>query len=1164
MLVSAGAPEGLKQRNSTPLPLIWDSRLYPAAGALYPASMDSTQLATSPQHSATVMASAGTGKTWLLVTRLVRLLIEGAAPDAILAITFTRKAAAEMAARLNDRLHDLASIDDAARSQALLEMGITPSAVLLRQTASLYEKHLFASRQVRVTTFHAFCQELLRRFPLEADVPAGFDVLEGPRQLQETAWDALVDEATRTPDSPVAQALEAMFREFNGHQGTKTALMRFLHHRSDWWAHTLGQTQPVDYAYQTLASQLAVVSEHDPLEAGLTASRREDLQSYAKLLMRHGTATLAKAASHIGEALTPKPDKQERLISLTQALLKKSVTPKPSKSLVKSLGEDGQQRLLTLHEKLASWLLDIQDQYRRRDTLALSHAWFAAGTRLLAHYQRLKIEQRVLDFSDLEWKAFLLLNHADHALWVQYKLDQGIDHLLIDEFQDTNPTQWHLIFPLLQELAANEGERQRTVFLVGDAKQSIYRFRRAEPDLFPAAQDWLRAQLHAVDHALSTSWRSAPAIIDFVNRVFESGPLRAQLPEFHPHTTHRASLWGQVSVLPLIASEDTGQTAFKGLRNPLQQPRVLLKDQRHRQEGEMIAAQIQSLLERGTVVGQDEAARPLRYDDILILVRSRNHVHDYEEALRTSGIPYVTASRGTLLDCIEIRDMVALLDILIVPFNNLNLATVLRSPLFTCSDQDLMRLAAEPGANWLERLLVLAPQLKAGTPLARAAHWLSRWHNLAGQRPVHDLLDRIYSEGNVAARYESAFPAHLRPRVRANLTRFIELALEMDSGRYPSLTAFLERLNTLKVLEEDAPDEAADNAVAGNVRLLTIHAAKGLEAPVVFLADAAAMSPAARAYQAMVRWPAQADRPSHFLLCGKTSEADLVTATLLEHEAQEEQREQTNLLYVALTRAKQALFISGCKAKRGEDLGWYGAIAAQVGNVETICRTGWSLNSGTPASSVPHPASASATVTVMAGLASPLSVAPADVEIAPSSGVIDNESDIEGDEEGRERGLAIHRFLQLLTDGAQPAPALILRRIRSELNLDETSPAPAQWLAEAERLIKNPAFRDWFDPSRYRQAYNEIPIYYYSGDRLVHGIVDRLVVNDDGCILIDYKTHRSATSDKLEALIAPYHEQLRLYVEGIKRLWPGKTVRAFLLFTACSVAVEWREMPNHD
>ena len=1141
--------------------------------------METAQLASSPQHSSTVMAAAGTGKTWLLVTRLVRLLLAGTSPDSILAITFTRKAAAEMAARLMDRLYSLARMDDGALEQALREMGIDPTTSLLHKAGGLYEQHLFQPRQARVTTFHAFSQELLHRFPLEADVPAGFEVLDGARLIQEEAWDALVDEVTRFPNSQVAQSMEDLFQHLSGHQATQTALMRFLHHRSDWWAFTLGEPAPVEHATQTLATLLSVDSTRDPLMEGLTISVRAELQEYAAMLIRHGTDTFIERCVSIENALSQtseqtdrtesinrlESDSAERLNALRSALLKRDGRPlalKPSKAMAKSLGEDGQRRFLALHEQLASWLMAIQDQYRRRQTLSLSQAWFRAGARLLDHYQRIKTERRMLDFSDLEWKAFLLLNHADHALWVQYKLDQRIDHLLIDEFQDTNPTQWHLIFPLLQELAAASEERWRTVFLVGDAKQSIYRFRRAEPALFPAAQQWLREQLHAVDHALSASWRSSPAVIDFVNRVFANGHFRERLSEFHPHTTYRTALWGQVEVLPLIVAEDAENSSAAELRNPLHRPRLLPKDQRHRQEGEMIAARILSLLAEQTVLGQGAEAHPARYDDIMILVRNRTHVRDYEDALRAAAIPYVTASRGTLLDCIEISDMVALLEILIIPYNNLTLATVLRSPLFDCSDEDLMMLAAVPGGNWLERLLAIAPQFASGTPLARAAHWLPRWQIIAGQRPVHDLLDRIYCEGNVLARYEAAFPAHLRPRIRANLTRFLELALEMDSGRYPSLTAFLERLRTLKVLEDDAPDEAAESVAAGNVRLLTIHAAKGLEAPVIFLADAAAASPAARAYQAVVRWPAHADRPSHFLLCGKPSETDTVTAALLDHEAQQDQREQANLLYVALTRAKQLLFISGSKPKRGEELGWYGAIAAQLGEVEAIAQNGWTSSAGAPPPFQPTGVLAAATTTIDPRFAHPIPLAAHDIEIAPSRADVER-GEMPSDEDGRERGLAIHRFLQLLSGSRQFDLALMRRRVVSELNLDENIHPVAEWQAEAETIVQHPDFRPWFDANLYDNAFNEVPIYYYqSSEKVVQGVIDRLVVKNDGCILIDYKTHRGATADNLAAMAAPYGEQMRLYTEGVKRLWPGKSVRAYLLFTACAGAYEWREEPR--
>ncbi|MEK7323176.1 MAG: UvrD-helicase domain-containing protein, partial [Pseudomonadota bacterium] len=247
--------------------------------------------ASAPAASATVMASAGTGKTWLLVTRVVRLLLDGAAPDAILAVTFTRKAAAEMAARLTQRLAELARLDDHGRRAALATMGITPTAELLRNAADLYERQLRHTRQVRFTTFHAFCQDLLRRFPLEAHVPAGFEVLDSPGLLEQQAWDALVNEATAAPDAPAGQALGLLFDQCNGLHQARAVLRQFINYRSDWWAYAFEQTASVEWALRRLAAALEIDSAADPLADTLSPRAHEELREVAALLDRHGTAT---------------------------------------------------------------------------------------------------------------------------------------------------------------------------------------------------------------------------------------------------------------------------------------------------------------------------------------------------------------------------------------------------------------------------------------------------------------------------------------------------------------------------------------------------------------------------------------------------------------------------------------------------------------------------------------------------------------------------------------------------------------------------------------------------------------------------------------------------------------------------------------------------------
>ena len=348
------------------------------------------------------------------------------------------------------------------------------------------------------------------------------------------------------------------------------------------------------------------------------------------------------------------------------------------------------------------------------------------------------------------------------------------------------------------------------------------------------------------------------------------------MPDFKQHDTRLKGLWGRVEFWPLF--EEPAPPAAEpqtALRNPLDRPRPLAEPQCHYREGRAIAEHIRRLVDAGTLIGETPDAKRLTYDDIYILLGTRTHLADYETALRDCHIPYLSMDRGTLLESIEVRDLEALLNLLMTPQDNLALAQLLRSPLFAATDADLADLAQRAGAAWYDRLLDAATTLPPGHRLARAGRLLEAWRNLAGHIPIHDLLDRIYHESNLVARYEAAFPAALRPRVRANLTRFIELALEVDAGRYPSLPHFLARLARLRGLPDDAPDQAPpDSATGQRVRIMTIHAAKGLEAPLVFLADSAHEPKPPAAWEALVRWPADAARPDRFLLAGPKAVLD--------------------------------------------------------------------------------------------------------------------------------------------------------------------------------------------------------------------------------------------------------------------------------------------------
>lgn len=1127
------------------------------------AAMPSELSPTDPAHSACVHASAGTGKTWQLVTRIIRLLLSGTQPASILAVTFTRKAAAEMMERLVARLKALAGADDGRLPGLLAEMGVKPGDALFARARSLYEAFLLNPRPLRATTFHAFCQEVLQRFPLEANVPPGFELLEADAGVRQAAWDALFAETTHTPQSRLAVDVDTLFALCGSLDSTRKALKSFLDHRIDWWALCQDRQEPASWAAEQLQQDLGIDPAGDPIADFFSDRRCGLLREFADLIGRHQTSTNSKRKADIERGLLTNPASTERFADIQRAFLTQANTPRKSdanKAVRKSLGDQNAERMARLHIELSQDVLDCCDSLARLATWRRTTAWYRVGQRLLEHFQRLKREQRLLDFNDLEWHAYRLLNSGDNAQWVQYKLDARIDHLLIDEFQDTNPTQWRLLLPLLKELAAGNDTRRRSVFLVGDAKQSIYRFRRADARLLDAASEWLEQSLHAAQHTLESSWRSSPAIIQFVNRVFGTGVLHEQLGDFRPHSTHLDDLWGKVEMLPVIratASDDDGADSDIGLRDPLRMPRRIAEDLRHYQEGLEIAQRIRDRVDGRVPVGETGAARPMRYSDVLILMRSRTHLPAYEQALRDRGIPYIGGGRGTLLESLEVRDLEALLNVLIAPYHNLALAQVLRSPLFHVSDEDLLSLAQPDQGLWIERLQRLAVTLPAAHSLSVAASCLTRWQKQVGRLPVHDLLDRIYHEGDVINRFARAFPPPLRARVRANLTRFLELALEVDSGRYPSLPHFINRLQELRAYAADAPDDAPpDSAGSERVRIMTVHGAKGLEAPFVVLVDSATSGRSDRAWEALVEWPASQDRPSCFLLAGRKDELDTFSATRIQTEEAADACEEANLLYVALTRARQFLTISAAAPGRDSDLGWYALIASQIEAAEPLENgQAWQLEHGEPpllADVIDQQAAAPA---IDARLSRPLSVYMSEREIAPSRQAEPFLATVATDIDSRRRGTAIHRFLELLSGVPAFDEGQALRKVAREHQREAEDPELMGYLAEARQTLTEKRFHQWFDADGYDRAYNEVPVAYSAQGALVYGIIDRVVIRGERVDIIDYKTHEIA-ADSLSEVGDQYAAQMRLYARGAAQLWPEREVHAWLLFTACGQSIE--------
>jgi ATP-dependent helicase/nuclease subunit A len=1173
-------------------------------------------LAIDPRRNAVVHAAAGTGKTWLLVSRVIRLLLEGVKPSSILAITFTRKAAAEMRLRIGQRLLEMAQATKPELSARLEAIGIEPNAETSARARRLYEQLLIAPHELRATTFHAFCQELLSRFAFEAGVPPSFELIEQTAEIEAAAYRAL-DRDLAGHDADLTSAMDRLLQDLGTLENARKALREFLAHRSDWWAYSENERDPVAYATGRLQKALEIDPTIDVLEvfAG-DAEVRALIQSLVAGIPPENSGRVALLRTCLGQALATESGTEfyrlvwEALYTKDGKKVREFTIPKP---LAKRIGADSVEILIRQREDLLDCLKQTIHHQKRHATWQRTRDWYVVGTRLLHHFQGGKRAEGALDFTDLEWFAYRMLNQSRHAEWVQYKLDQRVDHLLVDEFQDTNPTQWRLLLPLLQEMVAGSNERNRSVFLVGDEKQSIYRFRRADPNLFNLARDWLTEYAAARVYDQHISWRSSPAVVRFVNLVFDRPTPDApvadgehRLKDFRTHETYRQELWGHAELLPLIL-RDTQETVSPNFRDPLVEPRATPEDKRRDREGDMVAEKIRSLI--GRPIFRNRKIQPLGYGDIMVLMRSRTHASAYEAALRRAGIPYIGAGRGMFLDCLEVRDILSLLRLLISPWDNVALATVLRSPIFAASNEDLLTLAdLDSSATWFEHLTrrtgtagqkagsdahnVPAPQLDTPpsseqdtrAPLVRAARLLVPWRELADRVPVHDLLDRIYFEGNVPERYAAAAPIHLRQRIAANLTRLLDLALEADGGRFPSLARFLSRLEVLTGEDSESLDAGGDEA-GDQVRIMTVHAAKGLESPAVFLVDAARdINANERGADALVEWPIEQARPSNFVLLGRKSDIDEYTSAPLERRAAKAFQEESNLLYVALTRAQQLLFVSGCESGRRKGdapdpagdftRGWYGQIERRL---EVARRSGVALEAGAQLQTIVDSASgetinlcgvvthgfppvlpamstpALAVVSIDPALTRPFAAPLAQREMGASEEEEIDEAalppgvDMAILSAARQRGIVIHRMLERLTaDGADRNHAK--RQVWHEFSGDMDDNRLTDYWNEACRVVDAPDLRRFFDPTQYNEARNEVAVLYRADGRDITGAIDRLLIRDDTLLLVDYKTHRVDTQD-IAAMVDRYTPQLRRYAEGLRQLWPGKPIEAVLILT---------------
>jgi ATP-dependent helicase/nuclease subunit A len=919
---------------------------------------DLTKISCDPNSSVVVEACAGSGKTWLLISRIFRLLLADVQPSQILAITFTRKAAQEMNDRLATLLLEIHQKSDEEVIHELKIRGLTEEEAKqqLSRARGLYEEVLTQPQVIAMETFHGWFSRVSSAAPMTSGIVTQGSLREDRQRLLKEAmadwWKQL-----GSGEGEFLQLQEHYLRLLD--LVSKTAADKLLEgsfsileQLSAWQQYV--DSLPIDKdPLQVLAEKLPLLHQPSPI-LNLHDQTQYDWQGLQTCLDWYAQSIGAARDEELTEDLLKVFAKKSQQVSdkdlidtLIIALHNRSDTEKIravvsacSGNLKKILKKAGRLDLETgIPECFAGWL-DLTERYKvwqkDQNLYQLNQSWIILGTSIAKHFREYKKNHRILDFNDLEMNVAQLLKDEVLASYIQVRLDAKYKHILIDEFQDTNPTQWMILKSWLSGYGA-AGEQPK-IFVVGDPKQSIYRFRKADARLFKAVQEFLQHDYGAKLLDKNDTRRNPPIVVQSVNQVFTK--VKEQMPDyrFMDHKTLWESplvspLSTEVFCLELIPKIDTGETSEN--RNPFLEGMFDRTRGAAAQQNLMEAKQVASIISHWLMTKNvkdeksDSGVRKANPSDFYILVRNKTHIIEIETAFRIYGLPYQSPRKGGLLQTLEAADISALLHVLLTPSNNLALAHVLRSPIFSCEENQLQQLAMLANKTSWWNHLELIPQ----DNIQKAHRLLNRWRTLANHLPVHDLLDCIYEEGDVYASYSKVCPPLMHTKVLANLEAFLKLALDTNGGRYPSLSRFIEELQILtKGAETETPDEgevleASDDeedddpeADQTAIKIMTIHAAKGLEAPFVFLMNTNYVPAEKDSAGVLMDWPTHQNVPN-LMFAHQKDGLNEVLQPLKDEENQIAQRENANLLYVAMTRAKQS-FVA-CGNGKLKEKSWY-------------------------------------------------------------------------------------------------------------------------------------------------------------------------------------------------------------------------------------------------
>ena len=1108
-----------------------------------------------PSASVWVSASAGTGKTKVLTERLLNLMLAGTPPSRILCLTFTRAAAAEMSNRVNDRLAKWTVLPRGELAQELVDLtGRYPNAEDLAHARQLFARVLDAPGGAKIETIHAFCQSLLRRFPLEAQVPPEFAVID-ERSAAEALSDAAaaIIAAARIGARPMlAEALSVVARYLA--EDRFAELIAGLARERGKLGAALADGEAALAARLAAAIGIGVDDTVDRLATAFCSAGDLNALRAACGVLAAGSKTNRERGAIIGAWCAHADNRPAMLEDYLAAFLtdKGNIRKQLStKGLATNPACDAARILLTEAERAKRFLETRNGIVTLEATLAIARL----GEALNHAYETRKRLHAQLDYDDLVLKALDLLHRPGIAPWVLFKLDGGLDHILIDEAQDTNREQWEIVALLAAEFFAGDDPlgRERTVFAVGDAKQSIYSFQRADPRAFVEMRQHFQDRVNDANRlwrpvSLEVSFRAAPPLLRAVDAAFAQAIAADGVAldgEAIHHIAHRIGQAGLVELWPPVPAPpndsddpDTGEAPGRRVA----EPRTRL--------ARAIAATIANWLERGERLASRD--RPIRPGDIMVLLRRRNEfVPDLLRALKDRDVPVAGADRMRLAEHLAVSDLVALGRFLLLPEDDLTLAVVLKGPLFGISEEQLFALAHDRGGQSLWSRL----QRRADSDLLfnSAAKMLTELLRRADFSPPYDL----YAELLGARGGRRAMLERLGPDAEDPIEEFLALALGYEREHVPSLQGFLHWLVAGEIeVKRDFAERQRNE-----VRIMTVHGAKGLEAPIVFLPDTMQLPDT----RVPILWTEADDLPLW------RPHADFTTAyytaerlALRRRELQEYRR----LLYVALTRAQDRLYVCGWQNQRAVNeaeswhalcaAGWKGLADRILFDTKPLIgeRDGWSgeglrLTSAQTAEPVRDAADA---------LTAPIGAPPAwfdrppPPEPSPPRPLLPSEP-VGGEPavlsplavSGRDRfkrGILVHRLLQALPElpvvDREAAARRFLALPMHALAADEQ----ADICRETLRVIDAPEFAPLWGPG----AQAEVPIVGLIGGHALSGQIDRLVATPDRVLVVDYKTVRPPP-ETAEDVAPLYLRQLAIYRAALQRIYADRDIDCAILWT---------------